>query len=246
VCTSKSCCTSILRPSGNTSVSPQLGCCSGSGFLRSNSTATNFPSAGALFVVFLFHRRFFRWRSRVRSSNLDCDKTRFAASRCSQNPPLTAEPQLVSAVSAPLPAVLRSSIQLEHRTALIEQVRCSNAYIVPSVPGDFSSKRNPHRRNTRRRKKSRLDSTVRPVEGVQPVSMLRVHQWEASGWLSLGWSFRNLSREIAHGSFSGRQRFCGSQCQWRFGRFERRLRNDGEYFLGLSRNPSSCRAVPNS
>ena len=35
----------------------------------------------------------------------------------------------MSAVSAPLPAVLRSSIQLEHRTALIEQVRCSDAYI---------------------------------------------------------------------------------------------------------------------
>jgi hypothetical protein len=63
------------------------------------------------------------------SSNLDCDKTRFAAYRCSQTLTLTAEPQRVSVVSVPLSAVLRSSIQLEHRTALIDQVRCSDAYI---------------------------------------------------------------------------------------------------------------------
>ena len=37
----------------------------------------------------------------------------------------------MSFVSVPLPAVLRSSIQLEHRTRPIEQVRCSDAYTRP-------------------------------------------------------------------------------------------------------------------
>jgi hypothetical protein len=38
--------------------------CSAGGFRMANSTGTNLPSAGAL-LVFLFDRRFFRWRSNV-------------------------------------------------------------------------------------------------------------------------------------------------------------------------------------
>jgi len=49
----------------NTTASPQPGSCSVGDFLMANSTGTNWPSAAALLLFFLFHRRFFRWRSSV-------------------------------------------------------------------------------------------------------------------------------------------------------------------------------------
>src|SRR5271157_2742797 len=64
VCTSKSRCTSIRRPPDNTTASPQLGSRSAGDFLMANSTGIRWLSAGVL-LVFLFHRRFFRWRSSV-------------------------------------------------------------------------------------------------------------------------------------------------------------------------------------
>ena len=39
----------------------------------------------------------------------------------------------MSVVSVLPPVVLRSSIQLEHRTLLIEQVRCSDAYLLSTA-----------------------------------------------------------------------------------------------------------------
>ena len=47
---------------------------------------------------------------------------------------------------------------------------------------------------------------------------------EASGWLSLRWSFRHSSREIALGPFSQRRRLYGWESRCRFSRFERRCR----------------------
>src|SRR5271157_5428635 len=64
VCTSKSRCTSIRRPPDNTTASPQLGSRSAGDFLMANSTGIRWLSAG-VHLVFLFHRRFFRWRSSV-------------------------------------------------------------------------------------------------------------------------------------------------------------------------------------
>ena len=57
---SKSGCTSIRRPPGSTTASPQLGSCCVGDFLAANSTGTNRPA-----VLFLFQRCFFRCRSSV-------------------------------------------------------------------------------------------------------------------------------------------------------------------------------------
>jgi len=62
VLVSKSGCTSIRRPPGSTTASPQLGsCCIGA---AANSTGTNRP-AEEVGLRLLFQRRFFRWRTRV-------------------------------------------------------------------------------------------------------------------------------------------------------------------------------------
>src|SRR5207253_11260396 len=55
----KSGCTSIRRPPGSTTASPQLGSCCVGDFLAANSTGTNRPPAEAA-LLFLFQRRFFR------------------------------------------------------------------------------------------------------------------------------------------------------------------------------------------
>jgi len=54
-------------------------------------------------------------------------KTRSSAYRCSQTLLLTAEHQLASVGSVPVPAVLRSSIQLKHRLYL------SNRCVAPTL-----------------------------------------------------------------------------------------------------------------
>ena len=128
VCTSKSRRTSIRRPSDKTSASPQLGCCSDSGFLRANSTAKNFPSAGALFVVFLFHRRFFRWRSRVlwlkprlrQNSLRRIPLFTNSATNCRT----TARVRRLRVASCCSPFIH----QLKHRTLLIKQMHYSDTY----------------------------------------------------------------------------------------------------------------------
>src|SRR5216117_2171439 len=55
----KSGCTSIRRPPGSTTASPQLGSCCVGDFLAANSTGTNRPAAEAA-LLFLFQRGFFR------------------------------------------------------------------------------------------------------------------------------------------------------------------------------------------
>src|SRR6266853_5217664 len=55
----KSGCTSIRRPPGSTTASPQLGSCCVGDFLAANSTGTNRPAAEDA-LLFLFQRCFFR------------------------------------------------------------------------------------------------------------------------------------------------------------------------------------------
>ena len=117
VLVSKSGCTSIRRPPGSTTASPQLGSHCVGDFLVANSTFTNRP-AEETGLRLLFQRRFFRWRSRVLQLKPRLWQNSLRRMPCSQTLTPTAVPQLVSAVSVPLPAVLRSSIQLEHRLYL--------------------------------------------------------------------------------------------------------------------------------
>ena len=62
---SKSGCTSIRRPPGSTTASPQLDSCCAGDFLAANSTFTNRPPAEVTALRLLFEQRFFRWRSSV-------------------------------------------------------------------------------------------------------------------------------------------------------------------------------------
>jgi hypothetical protein len=64
VLVSKSGCTSIRRPPGSTTASPQLGSSCVGEFLAANSTGTNRPTEEVSLRLF-FQRRFFRWRSSV-------------------------------------------------------------------------------------------------------------------------------------------------------------------------------------
>ena len=86
---SKSGHTSIRRPPGSTTASPQLGSCCFGELLATNSTCIRRPTE-EINLRLLFQRRFFRWQSSVLSSNLDSGKTRSAAYRCSQTRPPTA------------------------------------------------------------------------------------------------------------------------------------------------------------
>src|SRR6266704_3712184 len=62
---SKSGCTSIRRPPGRTTASPQLDSCCAGDFLAANSSFTNRPPAEETALRLLFQQRFFRWRSSV-------------------------------------------------------------------------------------------------------------------------------------------------------------------------------------
>jgi hypothetical protein len=62
--TTKSACTSIRRPPGSTTASPQPGSCCDGDFLAANSTGTKRPSEEIGFGL-LFQRSLFRWQSRV-------------------------------------------------------------------------------------------------------------------------------------------------------------------------------------
>ena len=64
VLVSKPGCTSIRRPPGSTTASPQLGSCCFGDFLAANSTGTKRP-AEEIGLRLLFQRSFFRWRSSV-------------------------------------------------------------------------------------------------------------------------------------------------------------------------------------
>jgi hypothetical protein len=109
VLVSKSRYTSIRRPPGRTTASPQLDPRSGDDFLAANSTFTNRLPAEETALRLVFQCRFFRWRSVCRSSNPDFGKTRSAAYRCSQIQPPTAELPLVYVAWVPTTPFLRSS-----------------------------------------------------------------------------------------------------------------------------------------
>ena len=64
VLVSKSGCTSIRRPPGSTTASPQVASCCVGDFLAANATFSNRP-AEETGLRLLFERRFFRWRSSV-------------------------------------------------------------------------------------------------------------------------------------------------------------------------------------
>src|SRR6202035_213828 len=79
--TSTSRCTSILHPPDNTKTNPVVDFLSSADFSAANSTPSSLHSAREFFL-FRFHRRSFRWRASVPSSNLDCGRTHSAACRC--------------------------------------------------------------------------------------------------------------------------------------------------------------------
>ena len=117
VLVSKSGCTSIRRPPGSTTASPQLGLCCFGDFLASSSTATNWPAEETGLCI-LFHCRFFRWRSSVLKLKPRLWQTRSVAYRCSQTRPLTAELRRGYVAWALTTLFLRSSATLQHRPRL--------------------------------------------------------------------------------------------------------------------------------
>jgi len=146
---SKSGHTSIWRPPGSTTASPQLGSCCFGELLATNSTCIRRPTE-EINLRLLFQRRFFRWQSSVLSSNLDSGKTRSAAYRCSQTRPPTAGLPHGYVAWALTILFLRSSGH-STQTPPVEQVCWSDAYGgVGRAETSFSFALVPHFRFKRR------------------------------------------------------------------------------------------------
>ena len=112
------------------SASPQLGSCCFGDFLAVNSTGTKRPPAGAL-LVFLFHRRFLRWRSSVPKLKPRLRQNSLRRIPLLANSDTNCGTPLASSAFVPLPPVLCSC--LHFRTGL----RLSNRCVARTLPSSL-------------------------------------------------------------------------------------------------------------
>jgi len=128
VSTSTSRCTSILHPPDNTKANPVVDFSLFRDFSAANSKPSNLYSARE-FVLFRFHRRFFRWRVSVLKLQPRLRQNAFCRMPMLGTPTLTAGLRLVFGAHAGLPSVLRSSCQFStgpapSRGVLVRRFSC--------------------------------------------------------------------------------------------------------------------------